>query len=171
MFLAVLFCCCFVEDVDKKREKAVPMSASHRRMLKDFIMRKEAAVLAAGECPSQHERDAILEMGAVDCLYGLHELYQKILSSEQESEISLNDNLSAAGWLKAIQRSDNQAMDAEEKRIAQVLFDAADLDSAHSITFTEFAMLAVLLSATDASDADAQVRAAIHSRMWLARCA
>jgi hypothetical protein len=38
-----------------------------------------------------------------------------------------------------------------------MLFDAADLDALHSITFTEFAMLAVLLSATDAHDADAQV--------------
>jgi hypothetical protein len=48
-------------------------------------------------------------------------------------------------------------LNEEEARLAQLLFDAADLDDTHSISFTEFAMLAVLLLATDARDADAQV--------------
>jgi hypothetical protein len=52
---------------------------------------------------------------------------------------------------------DEYPIDAEEAVIAQMLFEAADLDKMHSISFTEFAMLAVLLSATDARDADAQV--------------
>jgi hypothetical protein len=133
------------------------MSRSHRRLLKDFIMKKEEAVLASADYSGQYEKGEILETGAVDCLYGLHMLYQKLLSCEQESKDTLIESVSAAGWLQALGRKDNRVMDAEETRIAQILFDAADLDSSHSISFTEFAMLAVLLSATDARDADAQV--------------
>jgi hypothetical protein len=150
------------KTANQKVEEAVPMSPSQRRAIKEFIMKKEAAEL--GEYSGQlSERDEILETGAVDCLYGVHALYQKLLSSEQDAlyekdtGFTIIEAVSAAGWLAAMQRKDGQTMDAEEARIARILFDAADLDSAHTITFTEFAMLAVLLSATDASDADAQV--------------
>ena len=134
------------------------MSPTHRQLLKDFIMKKEEAVLTSEDYIGKDQKDEILETGAVDCLYGLHSLYQKLLSIEQESKDAFIENVTAAGWLKALQQKDSQVMDHEETRIAQMLFDAADLDALHSITFTEFAMLAVLLSATDAHDADAQVR-------------
>ena len=85
------------------------------------------------------------------------------ITPEQLEESKKNwaaSTVSAAGWLDAIQskRAHICTLDPEEANIAQMLFDAADLDSSHTITFTEFAMLAVLLSATDAHDADAQVR-------------
>jgi hypothetical protein len=139
------------------RENAIAMSRSQRQLLKDFIMRKEAEVLDPGieQRETSHE---ILETGAADCLYGLHTLFEKLLTSERESKSNWAlSTVSAAGWLHAIQSKHKQILDPEEANIAQMLFDAADLDGSHTITFTEFAMLAVLLSATDAHDADAQV--------------
>ena len=138
------------------RENAIAMSPSQRRLLKDFIMRKEAEVL--GDGVAQLESHEILETGAADCLYGLHALFGKLLLSEHDSKQNWSvGTVSAAGWLQAMQCKHKQYLDAEETKIAQILFDAADLDASHTITFTEFAMLAVLLSATDAHDADAQV--------------
>jgi hypothetical protein len=140
------------------REAAIAMSRSQRQLLKDFIMRKEAEVLDPGI--EQRESHEILETGAADCLYGLHTLFEKLLRSERESKKDWAvSTVSAAGWLDAIQskRAHVCTLDPEEAKIAQMLFDAADLDGSHTITFTEFAMLAVLLSATDAHDADAQV--------------
>ncbi len=138
------------------RENAIAMSPSQRRVLKDFIMRKEAEAL--GDGIGQLESHEILETGAADCLYGLHALFEKLLSSERESKHDWSiSTVSAAGWLQAMQCKHKQHLDTEETKIAKILFDAADLDGSHAITFTEFAMLAVLLSATDAHDADAQV--------------
>jgi hypothetical protein len=138
------------------RENDIAMNPSQRRLLKDFIMRKEAEVL--GDGVAQLESHEILETGAADCLYGLHALFGKLLLSEHDSKQNWSvGTVSAAGWLQAMQCKHKQYLDAEETKIAQILFDAADLDASHTITFTEFAMLAVLLSATDAHDADAQV--------------
>jgi hypothetical protein len=147
----------FFRSENQIRLSEVPMSPTHRQLLKDFIMKKEEAVLTSEDYSGKDQKDEILETGAVDCLYGLYSLYHKLLSIEQESKDAFVENVTAAGWLKALQQKDSQVMDHEETRIAQMLFDAADLDALHSITFTEFAMLAVLLSATDAHDADAQV--------------
>lgn len=158
-FMAVVFFKVFKNTlIGDEREKALgtSMSRSQRQLLKDFIMRKEAEVL--GDNNWQPETPDILEAGAVDCLYGLHALFQKLLSSEWESKKNWSlSTVSSAGWLQAIQCKHKQMMDPEETKIAQILFDAADLDESHTITFTEFAMLAVLLSATDSNDADAQV--------------
>ena len=151
---------------DKEREEKVPMSPSKRRLLKIFIMKKEREALSSSDDSGTEE---ILETGAVDCLYGLHTLYQKLLAGERElgrssmGDLGSVETVSAAGWQHAVRNpckqvvGDEYPIDAEEAVIAQMLFEAADLDKMHSISFTEFAMLAVLLSATDARDADAQV--------------
>ena len=156
-FTFVGFCALHVGLSGGDGRKDVSMSTSHRRLLKDFIMKKEEAAMSPGDYSGELEKSEILEVGACHCLYGLESLYQKLLSSERTTHNHLAKAVSAAGWLAAFTKTDGQAMDAEETRIARILFDAADLDSAHTITFTEFAMLAVLLSATDSSDADAQV--------------
>ena len=163
------------------------MTNSQRQALKAFIMKKEAEALLPSEFITDSSTDTyptatkeVLEMGAVDCLYGLHTLYQKLLVHEYNFMLGASKaapeervwtvdtpvTVSNAGWLKAVAerqvdeahgRASDALLDAEEERIARMLFDAADLDDKHSISFTEFAMLAVLLSATDARDADAQV--------------
>jgi hypothetical protein len=169
------------------RERDIPMTNSQRQALKAFIMKKEAEALLPSEFITDSSTDTyptatkeVLEMGAVDCLYGLHTLYQKLLVHEYNFMLGASKaapeervwtvdtpvTVSNAGWLKAVAerqvdeahgRASDALLDAEEERIARMLFDAADLDDKHSISFTEFAMLAVLLSATDARDADAQV--------------
>ena len=169
-------------DENTRRERAIPMTNSQRQALKAFIMKKEAEALLPSEVMTDSSTAAatkeVLETGAVDCLYGLHTLYQKLLVHEynfmfgaskaahEERVVETPDTVSNAGWLKAVAerqvdeahgRASDAHLDAEEERIARMLFDAADLDDKHSISFTEFAMLAVLLSATDARDADAQV--------------
>jgi hypothetical protein len=155
---------------NQEREKAVPMSRSQRQVLKAFIMNKEEEVL--DHTVEGGARQEILETGAIDCLYGLHALYQKLLEHEVACAVSTTASdfdygdirtLSATGWKRAFMQpvasdvADSKRMDAEEATIARILFDAADLDANHSIPFNEFAMLAVLLSATDSRDADAQV--------------
>jgi hypothetical protein len=168
-FLGV--CAMLIGSGDGHGKKDVPMSASHRRLLKDFIMKKEEAAMSPADYSGQLEKSEILDAGACHCLYGLESLYQKLLSSERAIHSHLAKTVSAAGWLAAFAKTDAwQAMDAEETRIARILFDAADLDSAHTITFTEFAMLAVLLSATDSSDADAQVRRCSFAELVFRRC-
>ena len=169
-----------VTDENTIREREIPMTNSQRQALKEFIMKKEAEALLPSEVmtDSRFKTKEVLETGAVDCLYGLHTLYQKLLVHEynfmfgaskaahEERVVDTPDTVSNAGWLKAVAerqvdeahgRASDAHLDAEEERIARMLFDAADLDDKHSISFTEFAMLAVLLSATDARDADAQV--------------
>jgi hypothetical protein len=160
------------------------MTNSQRQALKEFIMKKEAEALLPSEVMTdsrtRRETKEVLETGAVDCLYGLHTLYQKLLVHEYNFMLGASKaapeervwtvdtpvTVSNAGWLKAVAehqvdephgRASDAHLDAEEERIARMLFEAADLDDQHSISFTEFAMLAVLLSATDARDADAQV--------------
>jgi hypothetical protein len=169
-------------DENTRRERAIPMTNSQRQALKEFIMKKEAEALLPSEVMTdsrtRRETKEVLETGAVDCFYGLHTLYQKLLVHEynfmfgaskaahEERVVDTPDTVSNAGWLKAVAehqvdephgRASDAHLDAEEERIARMLFEAADLDDQHSISFTEFAMLAVLLSATDARDADAQV--------------
>ena len=174
-------------DENASRERDIPMTNSQRQALKAFIMKKEAEALLPSEFITDSSTDTyptatkeVLEMGAVDCLYGLHTLYQKLLVHEYNFMLGASKaapeervwtvdtpvTVSNAGWLKAVAerqvdeahgRASDAHLDAEEERIARMLFDAADLDDKHSISFTEFAMLAVLLSATDARDADAQV--------------
>lgn len=151
---------------NERVEGKVPMSPSKRRLLKIFIMKKEREALISSDESGTEE---ILETGAVDCLYGLHTLYQKLLTGERElgsesmGDLDSIETVSAAGWQHAVRNpckqviGDTSKIDTEEAAIAQMLFEAADLDKMHSISFTEFAMLAVLLSATDARDADAQV--------------
>jgi hypothetical protein len=150
---------------NEKRLQSIPMNPSQRQLLKAFIMKKEEEALESSQSEGRHE---ILETGAVDCLFGLHTLFQKLLARQsapgEEKEMgdgNITSTVSAAGWQQALLNQKHHTsvcLDEEEARIARMLFDAADLDSNHSISFTEFAMLAVLLSATDASDADAQVR-------------
>ena len=179
-FLAIVFI--VPDDENTIRERAIPMTNSQRQALKAFIMKKEAEALLPSEVMTDSSTATatkeVLETGAVDCLYGLHTLYQKLLVHEynfmfgaskaahEERVVETPDTVSNAGWLKAVAerqvdeahgRASDAHLDAEEERIARMLFDAADLDDKHSISFTEFAMLAVLLSATDARDADAQV--------------
>jgi len=176
-----------VTDENTIREREIPMTNSQRQALKEFIMKKEAEALLPSEFITDSSTDTyptatkeVLETGAVDCLYGLHTLYQKLLVHEYNFMLGASKaapeervwtvdtpvTVSNAGWLKAVAerqvdeahgRASDAHLDAEEERIARMLFDAADLDDKHSISFTEFAMLAVLLSATDARDADAQV--------------
>lgn len=156
--------CYFKETDNEKREHRIPMNPSQRQLLKAFIMKKEEQALGSSQSEGRQE---ILETGAVDCLFGLHTLFQKLLARQsapgEEKEMgdgNMTSTVSAAGWQQALLNQKHHTsvcLDEEEARIARMLFDAADLDSNHSISFPEFAMLAVLLSATDASDADAQV--------------
>lgn len=136
-----------------------------RESLKAFIIKKESQALTIAENESANETFQMLEDGAVDCLHGLFQLYNKILAFEPLLE-SMRTNashdidvLSKAAWRNALQHQkiDGVVLEAEEVEIAQILFDAADLDDEHRMPFTEFATLAVLMSATDEKDADAQV--------------
>ncbi len=178
----VVFCCGTISLVlhktdNERREQSIPMNSSQRQLLKAFIMKKEEEALGSSQ---SEERREILETGAVDCLFGLHTLFEKLLARQsapgEEKEMgdgNITSTVSAAGWQQALLNQKHHTsvcLDEEEARIARMLFDAADLDSNHSISFPEFAMLAVLLSATDASDADAQVccsrpRTRLHCRV------
>jgi hypothetical protein len=165
--LTTLLIACLKTE-NEKRLQSIPMNPSQRQLLKAFIMKKEEEALERSQSESSEGRREILETGAVDCLFGLHTLFQKLLARQsapgEEKEMgdgNITSTVSAAGWQQALLNQKHHTsvcLDEEEARIARMLFDAADLDSNHSISFTEFAMLAVLLSATDASDADAQVR-------------
>ena len=73
-FGMLLICGFFYRSENQIREAQVPMSPSHRRLLKEFIMKKEEAVLTSGDYSGKDQKDEILETGAVDCLYGLHTL-------------------------------------------------------------------------------------------------
>jgi hypothetical protein len=134
-----------------------PIKKPQREALKAFIMKKEAEVLSGSEL---HDYD-LLNEGATDCLHGLFTLYEKILKFEgksSEASSSARDSwggVGAAGWRIALAPGN---LNGEERDIAQMLFNAADLDETHRVSCTEFVTLAVLLSATDAHDADAQVR-------------
>ena len=167
----------FHETDNRKREQSIPMNPSQRQLLKAFIMKKEEEALGSSQSEGRRE---ILETGAVDCLFGLHTLFEKLLARQHEpgeekemGDGNITSTVSAAGWQQALLNQKHHTsvcLDEEEARIARMLFDAADLDSNHSISFPEFAMLAVLLSATDASDADAQVccsrpRTRLHCRV------
>ena len=132
-----------------------------REGLKSFIMKKEAEALTIAENESI-ETFRMLEDGAVDCLHGLFQLYNKILAFEPASGSTHPHSLdvvSKAAWQNALQHQkiDGVVLEAEEVEIAQLLFEAADLDDKHTMSFTEFATLAVLMSSTDEKDADAQV--------------
>lgn len=175
VFASPLLYLIFFAEIDENKflEKEIPMTSSQRQALKTFILAKEAQALSPTDAANRDVANEVLETGAVDCLYGLYTLFQKILFHQTKlndaREVHLGgtlDTVSNAGWLQAIKQSQSLSDEAkmqfanlneEEARIAQLLFDAADLDDKHSISFTEFAMLAVLLSATDARDADAQV--------------
>jgi hypothetical protein len=163
---------------------AGPIKKRQREALKSFIMKKEYdAAMKESESLTKSENEdfyienAVLNEGAQDCLYGLLELYGKIEAFEthlnhtsthtSHDDKTQVDGISAAAWRAAMSNGSNNAqpestvrgyLNAEEVEIAQMLFNAADLDDQHRITCTEFATLAVLLSATDTSDADAQVR-------------
>lgn len=134
-----------------------PIKKSQREALKAFIMKKEAEVLSGSEL---HDYD-LLNEGATDCLHGLFTLYEKILKFEGKSSEAASSSardswggVGAAGWRIALAPGN---LNGEERDIAQMLFNAADLDETHRVSCTEFVTLAVLLSATDAHDADAQV--------------
>ncbi len=159
-----------------------PIKKNQREALKAFIMKKEFDAMQESESLTKSEKedscvaDDVLNEGAQDCLHGLLELYGKIEAFEthlnhtskhdsQDDKMQV-DGISAAAWRAAMSNDSNNAqsgsmvrgrLNAEEVEISQMLFSAADLDDQHRITCTEFATLAVLLSATDASDADAQV--------------
>ena len=162
---------------------AGPIKKRQREALKAFIMKKECDAVKESESLTKSEKkdfyinNALLDQGAQDCLYGLLELYGKIEAFEthlnhtstyaSQDDKTQVDGISAAAWRAAMSTVFDNAqpgstvraqLNAEEVEIAQMLFNAADLDNQHRITCTEFATLAVLLSATDAGDADAQVR-------------
>jgi hypothetical protein len=136
-----------------------------RESLKAFIMKKESEALTIAENESANETYRMLEDGAVDCLHGLFQLYNKILAfeplleSKQTTTSYSTDVVSKAAWRNALQHQkiDGVVLEADEVEIAKILFDAADLDDKHRMPFTEFATLAVLMSATNEQDADAQV--------------
>jgi len=190
IFLLWLAFLLMIPDDNTTRERAIPMTNSQRQVLKAFIMKKEAEALGPNDAADRDAAREMLETGAVDCLYGLHTLYQKLLRHEAESafgaskgsheerEFDAPKTVSNAGWLQAVAQrpidaakgancANDERLDSEEARIASMLFDAADLDDKHSISFTEFAMLAVLMSATDARDADAQVGCSSNRRLSL----
>jgi hypothetical protein len=137
---------------------AGPVKKRQREALKAFIMKKEAEVLKDSDVYDHN----LLDEGASDCLHGLFTLYEKILKFEGNSNAAASSSaldswggVGASGWRKAL--APGNLTDGEEHDIAQMLFDAADLDETHRMSCTEFVTLAVLLSATDAHDADAQV--------------
>jgi hypothetical protein len=137
---------------------AGPVKKRQREALKAFIMKKESEVLKDSDMYDHN----LLDEGASDCLHGLFTLYEKILKFEGNSNAAASSSardswggISASGWRKAL--APGNLNDGEEYDIAQMLFNAADLDEKHRMSCTEFATLAVLLSATDAHDADAQV--------------
>ncbi len=154
-----------------------PVKKRQREALKAFIMKKEFEALTTSEKEDFSTADDLLNQGASDCLHGLLELFGKIEAFDthlgnttthtSQDGVMQKDGISAAAWRLAIANDSHNALpgsalrtrlNAEEVEIAQMLFNAADLDDQHRITCTEFATLAVLMSATDASDADAQAR-------------